>query len=190
MPGLIGYGDGVGIPAGVRSTISTTYDIYDQGGLLVGWIKQLERTDARPTTLVRHLSSFDAGRIIEQVPAPETVTLRGTGFALYNKIDTTGKIPHYSLASRISQGVGLEQGGVYLFKSLNSQRIPFNIRMVETQPSTGATAITYYIACMLTGYTKPVNIGTVSIDETVAIQVGQVDELPFAASAGGTIIGA
>lgn len=178
MPGLMRLGDGVGLTDSNRALISTAVDLYDEDGQLVGYATGIERTDRRTVTKVRHLSSADAGRVVEQVPSPEDVVLRVTGFALFNKQDLSGRIPHYSLAGRLSRGTGNAGfGGVYLFKSLNSQKFPFTLKEENVHPQTLARATTFYHNCMLTDYTKPMNLGTVTVAETCSVQVGQVDEL-------------
>lgn len=191
MPGLIGLGDGVSVNESNRTVVSTSYDVYDEDGRLVGYCTAISRTDTRTVTKVRHLSSSDAGRVIEQVPAPEDVTIDVTGYALYNTPDLTGDVPHYSLAARLTKGMGANVGGgVYLFKSINSQRIPVTIRQEEVHPVTGAVDLVYYHGCMITNYTKPQNLGTTTVAETVKMQVAWVDSLPSAAPQPGVIVGA
>lgn len=185
MPGLIRLGDGVGLAESNRSVISTSIDLYDQNGNLVGYATQANRTDNRTVERVRHLSSSDAGRTIEQAPGPEDVSLDVNGFALYNTPQLDGQFPHYSLAARLSKGTDLPAiGGEYLFKSINSQRTPFNLRVEEVHPQTQARSITVYFNCMLLTYTKPMNLGAITLAETCRIQVGQVD-VPSASNAGG-----
>jgi len=189
-PGLVQRGAGVGIGAENRATITTSYDVFDADGNLIGYVSEMSRTDTREITRVRHLSSHDAGRVIEMVPGPDNISLKCTGFALYNKSEQSGDLPHYSLAARLGGMTGTE-----MFKSLNSQRVPFNIRMEETHPATGAVSRTYYFGCMLKSYAKPVSIsgggGAVTVAETADIEVAVVDNLATSSeSAGGTVIGA
>lgn len=185
MPGLIRLGDGVGLAESNRSVISTSIDLYDMNGNLVGYSTQVNRSDNRTVERVRHLSSDDAGRTVEQAPGPEDVTLDVSGFALYNTPQLDGQFPHFSLAGRLSKGTNLPAiGGEYLFKSINSQKIPFNLKVEEVHPQTKARAITVYFNCMMLTYTKPMNLGAITLAETVRIQVGQVDT-PSASNAGG-----
>jgi len=186
-PGLVNRGAGVGIGQANRATISTSYDIFDADGNLIGYVTQLDRSDSRTVARIRHLSSHDAGRTIEQAPGPDEITLSATGFALYNKPEQTGELPHYSLAARLGGLSGQE-----MFKSLNSQRVPFNIRVEEVHPATGAVSRTYYFGCMLTKYSKPVNLSEITVAETADIQVAVVDNLATGSEAGGggTVIGA
>lgn len=144
--------------------ISTSVDVLDDDGFNMGFVQQISRTDARPTTPIRHLDSVDAGRIIEQSPGTETNTLNVTGFALYN----TG-VDNRSLLNRIAGGAASA------FTCLNSQRIPFEMTERWTHPSTSRGGETLYGDCMLTNYTRPVNIGTVTIAETCNITASWVE---------------
>ena len=184
-PGLVQKGAGVGVGAQNRATISTSYDIFDEDGNLIGYVTDISRTDNRSVTRIRHLSSHDAGRTIEQAPGPDETTLALTGFALYNKAEQSGDLPHYSLVGRL----GGTEGNV--FKSLNSQRIPFNLRVEEVHPGTGAVSRTYYFGCYLTSYTKPISLGSITIAETASCQVSVVDNLATSSEAtSGTVVGA
>lgn len=186
-PGLVQRGDGVGIGVANRATITTSYDVFDDDGNLIGYLTDINRTDTRTVDRIRHLSSQDAGRTVEQAPGPDEPALDVTGFALYNKVDQSGDLPHFSLASRFA---GLT--GAQFFKSLNSQRVPFTVRVEETHPATGAISRTFYFGCMITNYTKPVSLGNITVAETANIQVAVVDAVPTSseAGAGGFIVGA
>jgi hypothetical protein len=185
-PGLVNRGAGVGIGTANRATITTSYDVFDEEGNLIGYLTDISRTDTRTVERIRHLSSHDAGRTIEQAPGPDDISLTCTGFALYNKTDQNGELPHFSLASRLGGLTGAE-----LFKSLNSQRVAFNIRVEEVHPATGAVSRTYYFGCMLTNYTKPISLGNITVAETANVQVAVVDSLGTASeSSPGTVVGA
>jgi len=186
-PGLINQGDGVGIGVGNRATITTSYDIYDAEGNLVGYLTNVTRNDTRRVERIRHLSSHDAGRTVEQAPGPDEPTLTCEGFALYNKTEQSGDLPHFSLPARLG---GLT--GATVFKSLNSQKVAFTIRVEDVHPATAAISRTFYLNCFLTRYSKPVQIGNVTVAETADVQVGQVDTLVDGSEAGasGVVIGA
>lgn len=193
MPGLVRYGDGVGIPESNRIVLPSSVDLYDDDGQLVGYATSINRTDTRTVDPQRHLSSDDAARIIEQTPQPENVQVTVEGFSLYNKIDLTGKMPHYTLAARLSKGSGVQGGfgGIYLFKSINSQKIPFNMREVTKHPATGATSILWWRGCMLVEFSQVTNIGQATETQTARIQVSWIDESTSAGSnPGGIVIGA
>lgn len=158
-------GDAVGLPDTNRVVISTTVDVLDGDGNNIGFLQQISRTDARPTTPVRHLDSIDGGRMIEQSPAPESNTLNVTGYALYN----TGQ-DRESLLNRIA---GQAAGARY--RSLNSQFIPFQMVEQWTHPGTSGRGETLYGDCMLTNYSRPVNIATVQIVETANVTATWVE---------------
>lgn len=169
MGGLQARGDGVLIPETNRAVISTSVDVLDDLGRNIGFLQQISRTDARAMTPIRHLDSIDAGKMIEQSPGVELNTLNITGYALYN-LDTTRS----SLLNRITSREGPRQGN--LFKSLNSQFLPFQLIERWTQPSnTTLVGETLYGDCYLTNYTRPVSIATVNIVETANVQATWVE---------------
>lgn len=156
-------GDGVSIPEDNQVVISTSVDVLDEEGFNIGFLQQINRTDARTTEPIRHLDSIDAGRIIERAPAPENVSINLTGFALYNLA-----ADKRSLLNRI-------QAGAQAFRSLNSQQLPFEMTERWTHPATGAIGETLYGECLLSNYSRPVNIGTVTIAETATADIGWVE---------------
>lgn len=156
-------GDGVSIPEQNQVIISTSIDVLDEDGFNIGFLSQITRTDARPTEAIRHLDSIDAGRIIERSPSPENVTLALTGFALYNN-----GADKRSMLNRLAPGGSA-------FRSLNSQQLPFEITERWTHPTTGSVGETLYGDCLLTNYSRPVNIGTVTIAETASADATWVE---------------
>lgn len=161
-------GDGVSIPEQNRVIVSTSVDVLDDDGFNIGFIQQLNRTDTRQVLRVRHLDSGDAGRVLELSPGPEDNSLNATGFALYARGSDPGAV--------INRLAGL--GGT-IFKSLNSNAIPFEIIEVYTHPATGAVGETTYGDNLMNNYSRPVNIGAIQIVESVAmitswIEPGQV----------------
>jgi hypothetical protein len=161
-------GDGVSLPSGNRVIVSTSIDVLDDDGFNIGFIQQLNRTDTRQIMRVRHLDSVDAGRVIELSPGPEDNSLNATGFALYARGADPGAI--------LNRLPGING---QVFKSLNSNAIPFEIIEVWTQPATGAVGETTYGDNLINNYTRPVNIGAIQISETAAmvtswIEPGQV----------------
>jgi hypothetical protein len=162
--GLVKQGYGVGNAPSNRTVISTTVGVFDDDGFEIGFIQSIDRSDSRPTQKVRHLNKADAGRIIEQQPGVEDVTVNVNGWALYQKSDSDKQ----SLLNRLPTGAGA-------FVSLNQQSIPFNIREEETHPATGAENVTLYLGCMLTSYSKPININTASIVERATVAVSYIE---------------
>jgi len=158
MP-LVTRGDGVSIPQTNRALISTTVDVWDEMGANIGFIQSLQLTDTRRADRIRHLDKEDAGRIIEQAPAPDDPTLNITGFALYSQ---GGR--RQSLVHRIT-------GGRVNFRSLNGQHIPFDITERSVHPADANSAqMVYYLANWLTNWTRPINIGTITVSETAITQ--------------------
>lgn len=159
-------GDGVSIPESNQVVISTSIDVLDDLGFNIGFVQQINRNDARETQPIRHLDSVDAGRILEQAPAPENVTMNFNGFALYNL-----GVDNRSLLNRIAGSAGSA------FKSLNSQAIPFEVSEAWTHPATGLRGQSLYGDVMLTSYSRPVNLGTVTISESCACRVSWVETI-------------
>lgn len=157
-------GDGVSIPESNQVVISTTVDVLDDEGFNIGFLQNINRTDDRPTDAIRHLDASDAGRMLEQAPGVENNTLTLTGFALYN----TG-VNRRSLLNRI---IGASSSP---FRSLNSQQIPFEITEQWTHPASNARGQTLYGDCMLTNYSRPVNIGNITISETANVKCTWVE---------------
>lgn len=156
-------GDGVSIPESNQVIISTSVDVLDDNGDNIGFMQQLTRRDDRPTQLIRHLDSTDAGKVIEQAPGPETNRLDVTGFALYN----VGQ-QRRSLLHRISP-LGPS------FRSLNSNAIPFEITERWRHPATGNSGENLYGDNLLINFSRPVNITTVMIAETATLQCTWVE---------------
>lgn len=162
-------GDGVAIPENNKVVISTSVDVLDDGGVNIGFLQQISRTDARPMSPIRHLSSMDAGRMIEQSPGPELNTLNVTGYALYNTSPD-----NESLLNRITGRSTGARGNT--FRSLNSQFEAFQMVERWTHPGNAASiGETLYGDCFLTNYTRPVSIATVNIVETANIQATWVE---------------
>lgn len=161
-------GDAVSIPDANRVVISTSVDVLDSEGTNIGFLQQISRTDARTMNPIRHLDSVDAGRMLEQSPAPELNTLNITGYAVYN----TGQ-DRESLLNRVTGRAAA--GGGQRFRSLNSQFLPFQLIEAWTHPATGARGETQYGDCYLTNYTRPVSIATVMIVETANVQATWVE---------------
>lgn len=177
MP-LVAYGDRVDMPDTNRVIISTSIDIFTEQGVNIGFMSALTRADNRQTTLIRHLDSVDAGRVVEQAPGPETVTLNCTGYALYMQGSARQSLIHRMVPQ------------VQNWHSLNGQHIPFDIEERATHPAftrgadptqgVPAPENTYfsttYLGAWLTSYNRPLNVGSVVISETANANVSWVDE--------------
>lgn len=159
MAGLVSHGSPVGLAPQNQAVISTSIGIFDDAGDDLGYIQSLSPTYNRGTTVIYHLNKADAGRGVEQQPSIEKYTLTASGFALYNQTPN-------NRGGVINRLVGVTGAGIVV---LNDQQIPFNIRQEETHPSNNLTNVTLYLGCMGTSLGRPVNIGTVSVMETVGI---------------------
>jgi len=168
MPGLVANAQnpnaGVAVGEDHRTAISTSIDVVDHDGNQIGFIQNINPSENRPVTAVRHLNSQDAGRIIEQTPSPANNTISVTGFALYTK-DNDG-----SLIQRIGGSVTAKA-----MRTLEEQSIPFNLIVKTTHPATGEVEITTYHDCWLTSHTRPVAINNMMISESANIAVTWVD---------------
>ena len=160
MAGLVTHGERVGLYEGNQVIVSSSVTVFDNEGAEIGYIQSLTDTDSRPTTVIRHLNGADAGRPVEQAPAPETHALTASSFALYNVSQSN----RMSLLSRI---VG--QNGK-MFSTLQSQHIPFIVHREDEHPSNAneVNSTTWY-GCYLTNHTTTTNIGTVTITESCNI---------------------
>jgi hypothetical protein len=175
---LVSQGVKVSLSEDNRVVISTSVDIYDHMGQLVGYCTALEEIDARGMKVVRPISFTNPGRIVDMVPQVESVTLRITGFSLYNDEWSNGDIPHYSLLNRLAGFNKLNP-----FRSLVEQRIPFDLKYTEEHPGAGMgmvfergwRGIKYYKNCYLTNTTISRSIGNVTVSETASVQVSYID---------------
>jgi hypothetical protein len=165
--GLVIHGSGVGLAPSNQTVISTSVGVFDDLGFEIGFIQNIDRRDTRQTTVVRHLNKADAGRIVEQQPGVEDYELTVNGWMMYEKNDTNKQ----SLLNRLPSDVS----GAGAFQVMNDQFIPFAIREEETHPSTGATNVTMYLGCMITQYSKPINISGSQIVETANVRPSWVE---------------
>jgi len=163
---LTKFGSGVGTQSSHKTVITTSIDIFADGKK-IGFAQDINETCDRPTTRIRHLNASDAGRVIEQAPGVEDISLSVTGFAVYNKADTLIQ----QLAGFTNTG---KDGGV--IKCLNDQKIPFEIKKVTKHPSEYASAedaetVELFGGCMITRYSRPISLGGVTISDSVDINV-------------------
>ena len=164
MPGIVKNAQnpdaGVGVPEAHRTLLSTAIDVIDHDGNNIGYIQQVNDSANRGTTPIRGLNAADAGRILEQSPSPENRTLACTGFALFNKQNDG------SLVQRIGGSTTAKK-----MRSLEEQKIPFNLIMKEIHPTTLEEEVTIYHDCWITSMSKPANIGTSTISMNCNITV-------------------
>jgi len=155
-------GDGVDFPKENRVTSSSTIDIYDDTGKVIGFCVGLRESMNRPVQKLRHLSAGDAGRVIEVVPMIEDIQLTVTGYSLYDR-------------SRAEQGSLIHRMGSAMkaMKSLVSQNEPFFLIKTETHPSTGEQVIDAYYDCWITAFSRDRDINRLVVVDSCTIAVGQ-----------------
>ena len=155
-------GDGVNFPSRNRIVSSSSLDIYDDGGFVIGFVTNFDETLNRPMTRIRHLSSRDAARIIEMCPGVEDVSLNVTGYSLYDKsVSEKGSLIH-RLGSAMKA-----------LKSLQSQASSFNLVREETHPSSGEQVKDIYYDCWLSSFSRARGIDRLVQMDRATIQVGQ-----------------
>lgn len=165
--GLVIHGSGVGLDPKNQTVITTSVGVFDDLGFEIGLLQNINRDDNRPTIDVRHLNKADAGRIVEQQPGIETYSLTVNGWMMYQKNDAAKQ----SLLNRLPSDIS----GSGVFKVMNDQFIPFSIREEETHPSTNITNVTLFLGCMITSYSKPINLMGTSIVETAHVKPSWVE---------------
>lgn len=154
-----------------QTLLSTSIDILDGGLNAIGFINQINSSKSRPTTRIRHISSKDAGRVLEQAPGNEDITLTLGGFALYNDVDQKG-----SLAQRL--------GGwnpLLALESLTEQHVGFSLIRTDVHPKDRVivNAKEWY-DCWYQSESDPVVMGTATVLQQVTIfpsGVRKLDEL-------------
>lgn len=167
MAGLVSIkGYGVGIPPTNKVVIPFSLTIYDLEGNEVGFMTDLTYDTSRRVERIRHLNAFDAGRIIEQAPAPEDYTASCVGFTLY-----TGDLANpQSVIGRLTK-----ETGIAVFECLNQQRIPFNVVKEVVHPATGIGYQTIFYECWLTRYSETFAVRNVVVTANASIQPTYVE---------------
>lgn len=187
MAALMSRGYGVGLPPKNKAVISTTANILING-IQVGFVTNITPTHNRRMEYLRHLNADDAGRAVEQAPSPEDLAVNVQGFALYNKSSSIRK----TLLNRLSAGAESSPGDLNkdgdapgFFTSLNQQHIPFDMvrewahphgDAADGQGSVAANGVVF-VECYLTSFSSPLNIGTVTVAETAAVQPTVIEEV-------------
>ncbi len=164
MAGLVTQGSTVGIPAENKAVISSSVDVFDQDGFNIGFVSQITPAHNRAVQRIRHLNSADAGRVIESAPSPEDISIAVTGLNLYNISESQQQ----SLISRLPGQAGAR------FKTLNDQKAPFFLQVVEIHPESGLENESTYLGCWLTRYNRPINIAGATIAATGDISVENI----------------
>jgi hypothetical protein len=158
-------GSGVMIPKTNKVVIVPSITIYGNDGKEIGFITDFTPDSARRVERIRHASFTDAGRVIEQVPAPEDLTLRVTGFSLYQS----------SMIGRLAHGVP-ELEPDLLFVSLNEQAYPFTLEMSHTHPDdTSQMFRLIFGECWMTAFSHPWSIRNLYIAQTATLQPSWIE---------------
>lgn len=136
----------------------TSFDIVDKNGFLIGYITQFNPSKTRATERIRHISSADAGRVLEQAPRPEDISINITGYSLYNDQEDG------SLVQRL---VGSSANISKAFASLEEQKEGFDIIVVTRDPETKkAVDVKIYQDVWLQNQNEPINIAQATVQET------------------------
>ena len=176
-----------GVPQSASNHVamSTCFDVYLQGSILVGFISSVTINNTRTVTQIRHLNSVDAGIAVDTVVTPDAPTLAFNGFYVYS--DSASK----QLSAEITGnkidasngGVGPSIGrvaGVNLLMTLDQQNIPFAIVMKHvavTDIIAGVgteTIIGAYRNCSINSMSIPIQVGTAAVSDSGSITVGYV----------------
>lgn len=162
--GLLNRGDGVSFGPRNRAINGATIDVLDDNGYRIGYLSSIAWTTSRRLERLRHLSSEDAGRVIEIVPGTEDFSCTLVGYSLYDK----GLTDRGSLINRLGSSVAA-------IKTLMGQREPFHLVVKAKHPTTGEVAIRRFFDCWLSGYGETRSIGNTTQTESASCIVGQVE---------------
>lgn len=148
----------------------TSYDILDESGTAIGYIQSFSPSDSRPATKIRHISSADAGRVLEHAPGFSDQKISVQGFALYNR-QQDGSVVQRLGAKTTARAM----------KMLEEQKIGFKILERQIDPETKEVLdATEWYDCWIVSHNAPRAIGTVTISETAEISTaGSTQPLNF-----------
>ena len=190
MAGIITDGNKIGgVPQSASNHVamSTSFDIYTGGNILIGFINSINITNTRTVTQVRHINSVDAGIAVDSTVTPDAPTLAFNGFYVYSSgsgSQTLGTISSGDRTGASQQAVGPSMGriaGVQLLISLDQQHTLFDIVVkhvsqtaISTALGTNATIVGVYKNCTIASMSIPINIGTAGVADSGNISVGYV----------------
>lgn len=154
------------LTANLQGTVKLvySYNIIDKDGFLIGYITAINPQKNRTTERIRHIGFADRGRVLEQAPKVEDITINVTGFGLYNDQEDG------SIIQRL--------GGTNTAKamaSLEEQQEGFDIVLEVKNPKTNLT-VDYKVwqDCWLQNHNEPINITTATIAESATIFASRV----------------
>ena len=166
-------GNIVGLPKDNQAISVVSYDIFSEsetGGVsnAIGFISNISDAYSRTNTRQRHLSSTDAGRIIEITPGLENITLNVTGFNLYN----TSHTDRDALINRLTGNdamYNLSQNKEY-FAILKTVKHPNPSADIQNE-ITGVL----FRRCLLASFNDVADINTITSASSATIDVSFVE---------------
>jgi hypothetical protein len=159
---------GLRIPVTNKVVVPTSASIYAgvEGTLKkIGFIQEISYDSTRTVERIREISATRAGRVIEQVPKPEDMTVRCSGLALYE-------------SNSLSQLCGENEP----FFALNHQYIPFDVEILEYHPISSVTPRGFKVVlqgCWLSQYSHPLRIRDMYITESASLQPTSISSEPY-----------
>ncbi len=176
MPIVPQQGPGVAIPQTNQVVVSTSIDVLaGSSALPIGFAQSINPNFTRRADRIRHLDSGDAGRTVEQAVGPEDYSLRVSGFACYSDNSQPGGAQKIgSLLDRLLGAAGPQTVGSVsnaVFTCLSSQILPFDVIEATKRPGFGSVlGRSVYKKNVMTAFSKPINISTITIAEEVTMQ--------------------
>lgn len=160
---------GLKVPERNRIIVTPAITILSEGQE-IGFITDITPETTRRVERIRHLNFADAGRIVEQVPAPSDFTLRVNGFSLYAS----------TLMARISgQRTGDEEtpdvtetdpGGIILVENWLDSLL-FDVNWVIKHPTKDNVNYTVIFGdCVMVSHSQTVSIRNLYVTATATIQ--------------------
>lgn len=156
MPWKQPFGIGVKIPTDNKVIVTTSISILDNDNREIGFITEFTYDTTRRVERIRVLYAGAAGRVVEQVPGPEDLTLRCTGFSLYDQ----------TLPGALTQGTDTNK----IFHALASQFNPFKISVEQIHPVTDDTITIEFGGCWISDFSHPIRQADLYVAETATIQ--------------------
>lgn len=159
---------GLNLPSSNRIIVGPLVTVFINGEE-IGFITDLNYDVARRGERIRHLNFADAGRIVEQVPAPSDFTLRATGFSLYTST-VLGRIAGIKTGSDQDTAEVPPDGGIIVVPEW-LDRLRFDVQEIVKHPNKDNSSYAIiYGDCLVTNYTRPVSVGRIFISENVTLQ--------------------
>jgi len=154
---------GLSLPATNKVIVPSSTTILIDGSI-IGFIQELSEDSGRTVDRVRELSGSRAGKVVEQVPGVENVTLRGTRFCLYEGNPVTEFLKEQ----------GEVDGPIF---AITQQYIPFDVRVEERHPNSSADKKGFYVVfgeCWFTRAAHSLRIGDLHIIDSFDLQPKEI----------------